>query len=107
MWMVSPGDSNFCAATGKVLSALSKLMPMASPVILLAVDPYGVNSATVPSLFFSKTLHCTLDLFLFPVPTTNIWMEAGLYRQESNLAVSSSPVKNNNVQFYIRCTAIV
>jgi hypothetical protein len=23
-----------------------------------------------------------------------------LYRRESNLAISSSPVKNNNVQFY-------
>jgi hypothetical protein len=30
-----------------------------------------------------------------------------VYRRESNLAISSSPVTNNNVQFILRCTAIV
>jgi hypothetical protein len=30
-----------------------------------------------------------------------------LYRRESNLAISSSPVKNNNVPFLIRRNAIV
>jgi hypothetical protein len=37
----------------------------------------GVNSATPPSLFLSRTLYCTLDLFLLPTPTPEIRMEAG------------------------------
>jgi hypothetical protein len=83
-WTGPSGDSRLSASAGNNFLALSKSIPTASPVIFST--PYGVNSATPLSLFFNRTLYFTFDLFLLPVPTPDIWMEAGQPLNPASLA---------------------